>query len=136
MTWFAQVAATSGLAPATRSAPTSWPLLAELAALESDEVVTVAWLSGGARQAASDGLGGGRPQRADLGGAFRHRGDLTIGEVDATFDRLAVLVGAGMVEHRPPGELTALLRRAARGVLAPLRLDSPPRLAGASSPTP
>ena len=75
---------------------------------------TVAWLSGGARQGR---IGVGWATVADaereLGAEPATEATLTIAEVDATFDRLAALVGAGAGSNAARrAELAALLRRA------------------------
>lgn len=116
MTRFAEVAATSAAVGATRSRTAKLAALAELLRrLDDDEVVpTVAWLSGGARQGRI-GVGWATVADAerDLGAEPATEPTLTIGEVDATFDRLAALVGAGTGSNTGRrAELTALLGRA------------------------
>lgn len=116
MTRFATVAATSAAVAATRSRTAKLTALAELlGALEPDEVApTVAWLSGGARQGRI-GVGWATVADAerDLGAESAGEATLTIAEVDAVFDRLAALVGAGAGSNTARrSELTALLRRA------------------------
>lgn len=116
MTRFAAVAATSAAVAATRSRTAKLTSLAELlAALEPDEVApTVAWLSGGARQGRI-GVGWATVADAerDLGAEPAAEATLTIAEVDATFDRLAALVGAGAGSNAARrAELAGLLRRA------------------------
>ena len=116
MTRFAEVAATSAAVAATRSRTAKLTSLAELlAALEPDEVApTVAWLSGGARQGRI-GVGWATVADAerDLGAEPAAEATLTIAEVDAVFDRLAALVGAGAGSNTARrSELTALLRHA------------------------
>ena len=116
MTRFAAVAATSEAVAATRSRTAKLAALAELlGALEPDEVApTVAGLSGGARQGR---IGGGwakvaDPER-DLGAGPATDATLTIAGVDAAFERLAALVGAGAGSNAARRtELAGLLRRA------------------------
>src|SRR5690606_30863883 len=108
--------ATSEAVAATRSRTAKLTSLAELlAVLEPDEVApTVAWLSGGARQGRI-GVGWATVADAerDLGAEPAAEATLTIAEVDAVFDRLAALVGAGAGSNTARrSELTALLRRA------------------------
>ncbi|MCB9372292.1 MAG: ATP-dependent DNA ligase [Microthrixaceae bacterium] len=110
------MAATSAAVAATRSRTAKLTALSELlAALEPDEVApTVAWLSGGARQGRI-GVGWATVADAerDLGAEPAGAPTLTVGEVDAAFDRLAALVGAGTGSNAARrAELTALLRRA------------------------
>ncbi|MBL8777520.1 MAG: ATP-dependent DNA ligase [Acidimicrobiales bacterium] len=114
MTRFAEVA--SAAVGATRSRTEKLTALADLLRrLEDDELVpTVAWLSGGARQGRI-GVGWATVTDAerDLGAEPAGEPSLTIGEVDATFERLAGLVGAGAGSNTARRtELAGLLRRA------------------------
>lgn len=116
MTRFAEVAATSAAVGATRSRTEKLAALADLLRrLEDDELVpTVAWLSGGARQGRI-GVGWATVADAerDLGAEPAAEATLTVGEVDATFERLAGLVGAGAGSNTARRtELAGLLRRA------------------------
>lgn len=115
MSLFAAVAATSALVGATRSRTAKLAALADLLRrLDDDEIVpTVAWLSGGARQGRI-GVGWATVAEAerDLGAEPADDATLTIGEVDAAFERLAGLVGAGTGSNTGRRtELTGLLRR-------------------------
>lgn len=98
MTRFAEVAATSAAVGATRSRTAKLAALADLLGrLDDDELVpTVAWLSGGARQGRI-GVGWATVADAerDLRAEAAPEPTMTIGEVDAAFERLAALVGAG-----------------------------------------
>ena len=98
MTRFVEVAATSAAVGATRSRTDKLTALADLIRrLGDDELVpTVAWLSGGASQGRI-GVGWATVADAerDLDAEPATEATLTIADVDAAFERLAALVGAG-----------------------------------------
>ena len=116
MTRFVEVAATSAAVGATRSRTEKLTALADLLRrLDDDELVpTVAWLSGGAHQGRI-GVGWATVADAerDLGAEPAAEATLTVGEIDAAFERLAGLVGAGAGSNTARRtELAGLLRRA------------------------
>ena len=109
----ADLVTTSARVAETRSRSAKTAALADLLRrLQPDEIdIAVAWLSGHLRQGRI-GLGGAAVRNA-LPGTAADEPSLTLGEIDAAFDRLAATTGSGSTSERGR-QLSGLLARATR----------------------